>query len=277
MIPSKNAPEDSNDSQLRESPPSEQRISSSLFAEAPPREEVDALSPLSRISVDGAPADRFNEFDYRPVPALVSFSLMLGLCSILTIFSEYLLVFPLAGVIVGLLCVRMFRTHGDVFSGRKLALTGLILSSTFLVVGPAVHVLTYINEVPEGFERVRFATEISAKGFEVREGKPQIHPDVQALDGKPIFLKGYMYPVQQTEGLTSFVFVKDNLQCCAGGNPAVTDMILVRMSGGKTVDYTQVQVSVAGIFKTKASQGLAGLSPVYEMDGRYFSRSKTSH
>ena len=52
---------------------------------------------------------------------------------------------------------------------------------------------------------------------------------MKALDGQRIFIKGYMYPTKELEGLNSFLLVKDTGQCCFGGNPAITDMIMVTM------------------------------------------------
>ena len=48
-----------------------------------------------------------------------------------------------------------------------------------------------------------------------------------------------MYPTKELQGLKTFLLVKDNAQCCFGGNPAMRDMILVNMVGNKTVNFHQ--------------------------------------
>ena len=77
--------------------------------------------------------------------------------------------------------------------------------------------------------------------------------------GQKIFIKGYMYPTQDTRGLKTFLLVKDNAQCCFGGNPKINDMILVTMQNGKGVDYHQgLLMSVGGVFHCQRSSGPAG-------------------
>jgi hypothetical protein len=152
-----------------------------------------------------------------------------------------------------------------------------VLSVGFFASGTAVHAYNYATEVPEGYRRVNFTHDISKKGFPVgMDGAATIHPDVQQLDGQPIFLKGFMYPEQQTEGLAQFVLVKDNQQCCFGGQPNPADMILIEMEPGKTVDYYPSLVSVAGTFHAQAPGKAAGLTTVYRIEGTHFSRAKTS-
>lgn len=73
-------------------------------------------------------------------------------------------------------------------------------------------------------------------------------PQVLALDGKPIRIRGYILPSFQQTGITQFVLVRDNLQCCFGPGAALHDCIIVEMKPGKSADYTVRPVSVEGKF-----------------------------
>jgi hypothetical protein len=215
------------------------------------------------------------EFAYRPVPLLAPVSLVLGLCSVIALFGTIGLVVSLIGTILGFLTFRKIRAAGGELGGRIPALAGFVLSAFFLVGGSTLQAYEYATEVPEGFARVNFANDISKKGFVSQDGQQGLHPDVMKLDGQKIFLKGYMYPTPQTEGITEFVLVKDNQQCCFGGQPALTDMIVVRLPKNMPAELTSGIVNVAGVFHTKPNQDtVAGLAPVYEIEGAYFKPSR---
>jgi hypothetical protein len=125
--------------------------------------------------------------------------------------------------------------------------------------------------VPEGYERVSFPW-LSKQPPEFRDdGDFNIAPDVAALDGKPIFIKGYMYPTRQKTGIQEFVLVKDTGQCCFGGNPKLTDMIVVKFQDGMTVDHKeQTLVAVAGTFHAKNIRQSGELAAIYSIDGTHF-------
>jgi hypothetical protein len=131
--------------------------------------------------------------------------------------------------------------------------------------------------VPAGFARVNFLDDISKKGFvESKTSNEFFHPDVKKLDGQKVFLKGYMYPTKQINGLTTFLLVKDMGQCCFGGNPKPCDMVLINMDQRKAVNYMTGLVSVAGVFHCQPMAfSQANLNPVYTMDGTLVENSRT--
>jgi hypothetical protein len=236
-----------------------------------------SILPQPAIAADFRHAiDAPNEFAYRPVPVLVPVTVVLGLCSILSLFSLFGVAVALFGTVLGAVCIRQIHRSGGALGGKIPAFVGFFVSLVFFVSGSSLFAYAVATEVPEGYRRTSFAQDISRKGFVTTNGVPRIHPEVAALNKQPVFLKGYMYPTGQTEGLTSFVLVKDNQQCCFGGQPAITDMILVEMEKGKTATYTPELVAVAGVFRTQnSSQGPADLMPVYSMDAVYCDRAKT--
>lgn len=216
------------------------------------------------------PADETRTFDYRPVPVSAPVAIFFGLCGLLAFLHPVGVPVALIGLFLSAICLlKILRSAGE-YGGAWLGWTGLALSTVAFGGGIATHAYAYANEVPQGYSRLNFTLDISKKGFVRENGFLAPHPDVIALDGKKVFLKGYMYPMRQTTGLPSFVFCRDSGDCCFGGTPKIEDMIVVRMADEATTDYFQGMVSVAGTFKLRRSLDekfgeLTGAEPVFEM------------
>jgi hypothetical protein len=217
-----------------------------------------------------------NEFQYKPVPMLAPVSMFLGMASAVALLGLLGIWFAFLGVILGFLALRQIRRSEGELGGKWLAATGSVLSLTFFLSGTTLHAYTYATEVPDGYRRISFADDIAKKPFVVEDGQMQIHPDVRSLAGQQVFFKGYMYPTRETENLTSFILVKDNGQCCFGGQPQLTDMVLVNMRDGLSGDYHTGLVSVAGVLRLRDMSEGGDLSPVYELEGTHFTVARTS-
>ncbi len=218
-----------------------------------------------------------NEFNYRPVPPLVPVSAAFLFLSPLAFVWDTMTLIPLLGGLLALVAMRQIRRARGDYSGGKLAAVCAILLFTTSVSAAAFHAYNFAAELPEGYQRVSFPNDISDKGFITEDGETKVHPDVEQLTGKPIFLKGFMYPTKQTEGLTSFLLCKDGEQCCFGGQPKQSDMIYVKMAEGQTVDYRKGLVAVAGEFQAQPTLDETGLNPVYKVDAKIFAPAKTGY
>lgn len=215
-------------------------------------------------------------FEYRPVPVLAVIAMVLGVLSLMSFFGVTGMVVAVLGVAISLLSlIKIVRSRGEL-GGRRLAFLGLASSTLFLGTGVAYQRHLYLNEVPTGFARANFSEDISKKGFVTYEGKQDVHPDVKQLFGKKIFLKGFMYPTGQNEGLDGFLLVRDSGACCFGGNPALTDMIGVVMQDQKTVDYYPGRVSVSGELEINKNFQGGQNEPIYLMKGRIVTKSQTA-
>jgi hypothetical protein len=91
--------------------------------------------------------------------------------------------------------------------------------------------------------------------FDMVKGTPfkreMLTPKIEELVGKPIRIRGYIFPTFQQSGITQFVLVRDNLECCFGPGAALFDCIVVTMNPGKTADYTVRPVTVDGVFSVQ--------------------------
>lgn len=216
-------------------------------------------------------------FDYRPVPPHAVVAAVLGALSATALLGITGIAVAVFGTIVSAFSVWRIRAAGGALGGRVPATAGLVLSLLFLIGGTSYQTYLYQTEVPEGYQRVSFSTDISRKGFVNTGGALGLHPDVEPLIGQDVFLKGFMYPTGQMQGLDSFLLVKDSGTCCFGGQPATEDMIGVVMEGDRTVDYYQGRVSVAGTLELNPNQAAyAGNQPVYLLRGRIVTKSRSA-
>lgn len=91
---------------------------------------------------------------------------------------------------------------------------------------------------------------------------------VTALAGEPIRIRGYILPSFQQTGLTQFVLVRDNQECCFGPGAALHDCIVVRMRPGVTASFSIRPVAVAGTFRINELRAPDGTHlAIYGMDG----------
>ncbi len=217
-----------------------------------------------------------NEFDYRPMPVIVPISVALGVLSSSSLLGVVGIVIAIIGSLTSLMALWTVKRSEGAYSGTWAAVVAFLLSGGFAVYGISYQFYAYQTEVPPGYRRVSFSQEISARGFQVQEGKLGLHPEVEPLVDQKIFLKGYMYPQRQTQGLMEFLLLKDTGECCFGGQPNPTDMILVQMKNENGVNYSPGRVAVAGTFKLTRETTPEGLQPVYALEADHWERSRSA-
>jgi hypothetical protein len=247
---------------------SQSTVSQEQTAPDVPDSETDPNFSLSNEFSSG-------EFNYRPVPVLAPVTLFFGVCSLIAFLSNVVgAVIGLFGIVTGAVCLLVIRRANGEMGGKSICKIGLGLSALCFLAGLLLNWYHYSTEVPEGFQRVHFPSEISQKGFVFEKGIRKLHPDVAKLEGKKVFLKGFMYNTNTTVNLDKFLMLKDNGQCCFGGDPKQTDMIWIEMQG-KKVDKHDVMVAVAGVLRCNpnAPEG----SPVYVLEASEFEPARTSY
>jgi len=98
---------------------------------------------------------------------------------------------------------------------------------------------------------------------------PAVLPEgVKSLQQQRIRIRGYMLPSFQQKGLTQFVLVRDNQECCFGPGAALHDCVVVRMVAGRTADFSIRPVAVTGLFRVEELRGPGGGHlAIYALDG----------
>ena len=120
-------------------------------------------------------------------------------------------------------------------------------------------------------ERVRDISFDDLK-FDINKGDPfkrsLLTDKIEALDGKPIRIRGFILPSFQQTGLTQFVLVRDNLSCCFGPGAAIYDCVIVEMKPGRATDYSLYPVAVEGTFAIREMLDPDGKTvAIYHLDG----------
>ncbi len=182
--------------------------------------------------------------EYRALSSSAVAALALGILSPLAMFDWWLGLIPLTAVILGIVALRTIRTHRGEYTGAGLAIAGTVLAVLFWAGGFARLGYIYATEVPEGYERIDYSILQPLPD----EPPDRIPPDAKSLDGKKVFIKGYVYPGQRQYGITQFLLVRDQGSCCFGGNPKLTDRILVQLADPAGVAFSSKLFKLAGTF-----------------------------
>ena len=174
-------------------------------------------------------ADVGDDFDYVPVSPWAPTALCLGLLSLTGFMGLFGLYIAGFGVFVGIAALSRIRASEGTVKGGMFAAMGLVLSACSLVLGSVRMAHAYSTEVPEGYQRVNFPREIADRQFVYIGGRRKIPPEVAPLLEKKVYLKGFMWATQSTDGLARFILLKDNGECCFGGKPKSHDFVTVTL------------------------------------------------
>ena len=210
--------------------------------------------------------------------ALIAF--VLGLLSVCVIFTasnslEWSLMvapIPIAGMVFALRAMATIRQFPEQFTGLWLARGGLVLSFAFLMSGLGYAGYIYATEVPDGYERISFNT---MKPDEIQErGGMAIPPEIAALNGKKVFIKGYIRPgsAPVRNNIDRFLLVRDNNQCCFGDLSKVKyyDQMIVEITKGKRVDDDLRILRMGGVLEIHPENLARGAGyPVFSLKADY--------
>ena len=72
--------------------------------------------------------------------------------------------------------------------------------------------------------------------------------EIVGYNGTTIRLKGFIRPTTRQDGITKFIFVRDNKECCFGPGAALFDCVLVRLAEDQSTEYTVRPITVRGEF-----------------------------
>jgi hypothetical protein len=90
--------------------------------------------------------------------------------------------------------------------------------------------------------------------FEMEKGgafqRSMLTERIESLSGKKVRIRGYILPqtVFTQTGITQFVLVRDNMECCFGPGAMLYDCIVIMMNPGKSTDFTSRPIAVEGTF-----------------------------
>jgi len=184
---------------------------------------------------------------YRALAGTAIAAAILALLSPLAFVDWPLVAIPVLGIVLGILGYRTTTQRPEAYTGRPLAVGAIAVSLVSLVGGLVSLSLAYAAELPAGYERIHYGLLQPPEG-DVSGTVPET---AQAISGRNVLLKGYMYPGKQQTGITQFLLVRDQGDCCFGGNPKITDRVLVQLKDPahpKGIAFTPRLTKIAGRF-----------------------------
>ncbi len=204
--------------------------------------------------------------DYRAISGTAIAAAALAVLSPLAFFGWSLLAVPVVGLVLAAVALRDVTRRPEAVTGRGLAIGALAASLTSLAAGLFYQTSVYIGELPEGYARLNYAMLQPLAG-----DPPTAVPDsARDMNGRDVLLKGYMYPGQRQRGIREFLLCRDQGDCCFGGQPKITDRVLVRLGDAKGIDFTQGLVKIAGRFRIEpAGTPELGGGVLYHLDDAF--------
>ena len=200
---------------------------------------------------------------YRAVSGTAIAAVAVAAVSPVAFFSWWLTVVPVVGAALAAIALRDIAARHPLLTGRPLAIAALAVSLATLAASVTSHAHEYATELPDGFVRLSYAD------LQPAEGDPatSVPDSARQMDGRDVLLKGYIYPGKQQQGLVQFLLVRDQGDCCFGGNPKITDRVLVQLADPVGIDFTPHLTKVAGRFRVQPA-GTADLAGgvLYHLD-----------
>jgi hypothetical protein len=198
---------------------------------------------------------------YRSTSRAAVMSLALAFISLAGLVFASLLVFAVAGMLLALVGLNSIRRYPNEYSGKIPGVLGLVACTSILIGGVIYHSYVYATECPPDATRVSFY-ELNPED----KNAPAV-PTKYAVElhGKKIFIKGYVYPDGQRDNIKQFVLIPDLGTCCFGGQPRLTDMILVTLRDPQRTEYNQRKRKLTGQLKVDAN-----LKPIKGVTGVYY-------
>jgi hypothetical protein len=191
---------------------------------------------------------------YRAIGGAVVAAAVLGLLSPLAFLDWWLAVVPALGIVLGIVAWRDIAARPTELGGRRLAIAAIVVSVCALGGGLTYRSVVYAGELPPGFVRANYAMLQPLPG-----DPPTAIPDsARELDGRDVLLKGYMYPGSRQQGIAQFLLVRDQGDCCFGGNPKITDRVLVQLRDSTGIEFSPRLRKIAGRFAVRPT-GTAAL------------------
>lgn len=222
----------------------------------------DTPSPLASRPTPG----RAEGDDYRALCGAAIAAAAIAIASPVAFAGWWLTAVPAVGMALALVALRDIAARPQQLTGRWLALAALGVSAAVLAGAVATLAAEYAAELPEGYERLSYAALQPAEG-----APPASVPDsARALHGRDVLLKGYIYPGKQQAGLVQFLLVRDQGDCCFGGNPKITDRVLVTLADPAGIDFSPRLTKIAGRFRVEPT-GTAELDGgvLYHLDAAF--------
>ena len=189
-----------------------------------------------------------NEFQYRTISKAAVASLAFAILGLGAFVFQAFVLLPVLAIGFGFVALMEIRKYPEEITGKLAAQIGLGCGLLIAVASISAHIYEYNTEVPPDYTRISF-----------NDLKPNVRAPLpfskkaQELDGKKVFLKGYVRPNDKMTNMKDFILVGDFGDCCFGGNPKITEVVAVNITSDDLVDHSYFMRKIGGTFRLDSS------------------------
>jgi hypothetical protein len=197
--------------------------------------------------------DSWNE--YRPLSMLAVVSLVVSLVSLIAFVDPLLASVSILALLLAFWAWRNTRANRDEIRGAGLATAALVIALVATFGSVTLHAYEYATELRPGESRLGFA--------QLQQDERDIaawEESLKQLNGKQVLIKGYALAGNQNRNINTFILCADKGDCCFGGNPKITDRVLIKLDDTAGIDYTDRLQKFAGTFHYKPTKNAVDVS-----------------
>ena len=185
-----------------------------------------------------------NEFQYRTISKAAVASLAFAILGLGAFVFPAFVLLPVLAIGFGFVALMEIRKYPDEVTGKLAAKIGLGCGLFIAVGSIAMHTYEHMTEVPPDYQRVAFSD------LRPNERTPlKFSEKAKELDGKKVFIKGYVRPGAKRTNLKEFILVGDFGDCCFGGNPKITEVVAVNITSDDIIDHSYFLRKIGGVFR----------------------------
>jgi len=182
---------------------------------------------------------------YRKVCTNSVLCLVLGIASIMSFFGFWWLMIPIAASVFGWLALDKISRKPRDLSGVELTKVGMTCAAFFAGASIVMQIISAAALVPWGYEVIDYNVlqpEIG-RAYSLQAEK---------LDGKLVYIEGYMETARQTTGLKKFFTCPVIGHCtfCIP-SPKPTERIEIKLTGDMRTSYKKTLIRIGGILKVR--------------------------
>ena len=220
----------------------------------------ESISTITKEEISG----RGITVGYRAVSVLAVVAFVLSLFTPLMFLSNWFIIFPLIGALCGIFGLYNILSCPFDYTGRGLALGGIIFSFVLGICAAGWGVWHYYFSVPYGYTAVHF---MELRPVDDNSRRLPDHILKLAEEQRKVYIKGYMYPERKLSGIQNFMLVRTQEHCkfCTPEqNPF--DMIRVHCLGELRTQFRTKPIFVGGTLYVNEDFGYGELPYYIEAD-----------
>lgn len=190
--------------------------------------------------------DEYPDNQYTITSKASMLGIVFAMLSVTSFLFTFLVILAPLAFFLGFMGLRACWKYPEEVKGKSLSYAAMGIAASVFIAAPAFHTYVFYHEVKDGYIRTTWYDH-----YKVKPGptQAQYNKAAEELNGKKVFVKGYVRPGLKSTGMSEFLLVGDLSQCCFGGNPKINEIIYVKIKNDQKVDYSWRLRKIHGTFK----------------------------